>query len=67
MNLFAAMFDGGLLITGVFIYAIALLIPIFLLVLAWRAVKALEASARAQHDAVVALRSIANSQSKENQ
>ena len=46
---------------------IALAIPIFVLVLAWRAVKALEASARAQHDAVVALRSIANSQSKENQ
>ena len=50
---------------AVIVYGVSLAVPIFLLLLAWRAVKALEASARAQHDAVVALRSIATSQSKE--
>jgi len=69
MNVFLANFSNmgnfDALALGLFAivgYGIALAIPIFLLVFAWRAVKALEASARAQHDAVVALRSIATSQ-----
>ncbi|MEI6350620.1 MAG: hypothetical protein WCP06_05880 [Verrucomicrobiota bacterium] len=55
----------GMGVIALLAYGVALAIPIFLLVLALRAVKALEASARAQQDSVMALRSIANSQSNE--